>query len=438
MISRRSWLAELAVSGSVLLGLIGVGVWNGYPASTTLPPLAGYLGWHLYQLYRFSRWLERPKQRAQPYPIGLWRHITESTSELRERSRKHKRRLRSILDGFQESTDALPDATIVIDDNNRIEWWNATTTSLLGITLKVARTQRIDGIITDPVFRRCLNEHDYTKPLQVPAPRDDSTALEVRIVPYGKGKRLVQARDITRLQQLETVRRDFVANVSHEIRTPLTVVHGYLEMLCSSPDAVLGPWQSLFVQMHRQSLRMQRIIEDLLLLARLETGSDNENGQSVDIPPLLSAICEEAKLLSGDLCHSIQLETAPGLNLHGNAAELYSAFSNLVSNAVRYTPAGGKIRIRWSMAGEQPCFSVTDTGIGIDQSHLPRLTERFYRVDVGRSRQTGGTGLGLAIVKHALNRHGGVLTIDSDPDKGSTFCCRFPTSRAVFTPTGAE
>jgi two-component system phosphate regulon sensor histidine kinase PhoR len=287
----------------------------------------------------------------------------------------------------------------------------------------------IDQLLSDPIFRSFLATGDFSRPLQMPAPVDDSIMLEVRIVPYGKGNLLLQARDITRLAQLETIRRDFVANVSHEMRTPLTVIHGYLETLADSGDRGLQPWLQIVNQMQQQSSRMQRIVEDLLLLSRLESTHQTERQEIVDVAALLAALKEEAEGLSGEQGHVIVLEVEPDLKIEGSTSELDSAFSNLVFNAVRYTPAGGEIRMRWWLEEEGgPCFSVTDTGIGIQAEHIPRLTERFYRVDVGRSRQSGGTGLGLAIVKHVLIRHDARLEIESEPGKGSTFTCRFPVS----------
>jgi len=265
----------------------------------------------------------------------------------------------------------------------------------------------------------------------MPAPVNANISLEVRVVPYGKGKRLLQARDITRLHQLEIVRRDFVANVSHEIRTPLTVVHGYVETMLESSEAFLGPWKRILGQMQVQTLRMQRIVDDLLLLSRLETRRNNEGQGVVGVYPLLRGIVEGARQLSGDSGHQVSLEADERLRLVGNSHELESAFANLVYNAVRYTPAGGEIRIRWWLSGSGPCFSVTDSGIGIAPEHIPRLTERFYRVDVGRSRESGGTGLGLAIVKHVLTRHDGKLVVESEPGNGSVFTCCFPHARVA-------
>ena len=263
----------------------------------------------------------------------------------------------------------------------------------------------------------------------MPSPVDDNINLEMRIVPYGKGKRLLQARDISRLQQLETVRRDFVANVSHEMRTPLTVIHGYLEAMGEYKGGELAAWQQVINQMQQQTNRMQRTVEDLLLLSRLENNEQTTGQETVDVVRLLQDIVSESRDLSRD-AHRIELQATRSLRLYGNPNELDSAFSNLVFNAVRYTPAGGSIDLRWWHSEEDgPCFSVSDTGIGIAAQHIPRLTERFYRVDVGRSRRSGGTGLGLAIVKHVLVRHGGHLKIESEPGRGSTFTCCFPPWR---------
>jgi len=241
----------------------------------------------------------------------------------------------------------------------------------------------------------------------------------------------MQARDITRLQQLEVVRRDFVANVSHEIRTPLTVVKGYLETLRDNDDEALAGWDGILEQMQQQTQRIERIVADLLLISRLETG-DAQDGQGiVGVAELLQGITRQARELSGEQRHKIKLDVDSRLSLIGHGQELESAFSNLVFNAVRYTPEGGEINIRWGLSGEGPYLTVVDTGVGIEQSHIPRLTERFYRIDVGRSREKGGTGLGLSIVKHVLGRHDAHLVIESMPNKGSTFTCCFPHSRVA-------
>lgn len=425
-----AWRRELATAGAVLLAGVGAGQLLGSPAGGVAAGLLVYLSWHFVQLIRFLRWLDGPKGRSAPVRVGIWLFAIDAVSGLKERGRKRKRKLSRMLSGFQESTDALPDATVVLDDEGRIEWWNGVAARVLGVDKKRDNGRRIDDLVTDPVFLEYLARGDYERPLQIPAPVDASASLEVRIVPYGKGKKLLQARDITRLHQLETVRRDFVANVSHEMRTPLTVVHGYLETMEDSRDERLSGWAGIISQMHQQTTRMQRIVEELLLLSRLETQEEREGQEVVDVPLLLQDLREEARKLSGDAGHRITLEVDDGLSLFGSPSELDSAFSNLIFNAVRYTPAGGAIRIGWNQGDGGPRFTVADTGIGIAAEHLPRLTERFYRVDVGRSRKSGGTGLGLAIVKHVMTRHEGRLEIESEPGKGSLFSCCFPAARA--------
>ena len=364
------------------------------------------------------------------------------------RGRKGKRKLSRLLNGFRESTNALPDATIIVNAKGRMEWWNEASKSLLKLDPQRDKGRKVEALIGDAVFRSYLANGDYSRPLQMPSPSNDNITLEVRIVPYGKGKRLLQARDITRLQQLETVRRDFVANVSHEMRTPLTVIHGYLETIRESSDTTLNPWRHVLAQMSQQTDRMRRIVEDLLMLSRLEANTQTKGQEEVNVAAILEAVKDEAEGLSGGR-HRIHLHADEKLWLCGIAGELESAFSNLAFNAVRYTPEGGSVEMYWSLSDGRARFAIRDSGIGIGAEHIPRLTERFYRVDVGRSRQSGGTGLGLAIVKHVLTRHGCHLDIESMPGSGSTFSCEFPEYRicrveskrnetfAIHRPTGA-
>jgi len=427
----QAWRSELVTAGFFALLLIALGLRTGYLIPFLWGGLTLYLGWHLYQLYRFTRWLAKPKRHPRPYLFGIWRPLMQRVDELSGRGQKRKRKLSRMLSGFLESTGALPDATLVLNDEGRLDWWNSVAAEFLGLDRKRDKGALIDDLISDPVFLNYLHAGHYGRPLQMPAPVNANISLEVRVVPYGKGKRLLQARDITRLHQLEIVRRDFVANVSHEIRTPLTVVHGYVETMLESSEAFLGPWKRILSQMQIQTLRMQRIVDDLLLLSRLETRRSNEGQGVVGVYPLLRVIVEGARQLSGDSGHQVSLDADERLRLVGNSHELESAFANLVYNAVRYTPPGGEIRIRWWLSGSGPCFSVADSGIGIAPEHIPRLTERFYRVDVGRSRESGGTGLGLAIVKHVLTRHDGKLVVESEPGKGSIFTCRFPHDRVA-------
>ncbi|TVO71886.1 phosphate regulon sensor histidine kinase PhoR [Sedimenticola selenatireducens] len=426
----EAWRSELVGVGFVTLLLIPLGLGTGHLIPFLWGGLTLYLVWHFYQLIRFTRWLTKPKVHPRPHAVGVWRPLLQRIDQLSGRGQKRKRKLNRMLTGFLESTGALPDATVVLNDQGCLDWWNSAASEFLGLDRKQHKGVLIDDLITDSVFLSYLHAGHYSRPLHMPAPVNDNISLEVRIVPYGKGKRLLQARDITRLHQLEIVRRDFVANVSHEIRTPLTVVHGYVETMQES-DTFQGPWKRIIEQMRTQTLRMQRIVEDLLLLSRLETRSSNEGQGIVGVYPMLRGVLEGARQLSGDRGHEILLDADERLRLVGNSHELESAFTNLVYNAVRYTPEQGRIEMRWWLSGSGPCFSVTDSGIGISPEHLPRLTERFYRVDVGRSRESGGTGLGLAIVKHVLTRHDARLVVESEPGKGSIFTCRFPHSRVA-------
>lgn len=427
-----AWRRESVALALGLSFICLIGLWAGLVLEFLAVGLAGYLVWHLRQMHYFTRWLDSPKNCPPPAAVGIWRPLLQGVDALRDRGRKRKRKLSRMLGRFQESTGALPDATIVLDDKGQVEWYNGAARGMLGLSRRRGKGKRIDDLITDPIFHAYLVKADYNRPLKMPAPVDDSANLEMRIVPYGKGKRLLQARDISRLQQLETVRRDFVANVSHEMRTPLTVIYGYLEAMSEHDSGELSPWQHIIDQMRQQTSRMQRTVEDLLLLSRLENVEQTVGQEVVGVANLLQNILAEARNLSGGE-HVIDLDEEKYLDLYGNSNEFDSAISNLVFNAVRYTPAGGSIHIRWRNSQDGPCFSVADNGIGIAPEHIPRLTERFYRVDVGRSRSSGGTGLGLAIVKHVMLRHGGQLKIESKPGEGSTFTCCFPSARARDT-----
>ena len=280
----------------------------------------------------------------------------------------------------------------------------------------------------NPLFVAYLEQENFSEPLQISSPADANLTLSIRIVPYGNKQHLLVARDITKLQRLEKVRQDFVANVSHEMRTPLTVINGYLETLCddrTAPPEMLN----LYDQMHQQSARMQSIVNDLLLLAKLESNDTQATHRMMKLDGLFSILREEAESLSGDKHHKIDFDIDKDLMVRGSEAELHSVFSNLVSNAIRYTPDKGTVTVRWYRCGEEGCFEVEDSGIGIARQHIDRLTERFYRVDVGRSRHSGGTGLGLAIVKHVLMRHQAKLKITSEEGVGSKFTCVFPAER---------
>ena len=428
------WFLEAVVASALVVMTVRLGIQQDWQSLSLLVLVIAYLGWQVFQVWRLDKRLRFPKKGIKPLAYGVWHSIPEKIDAIQRRDRKRKKKLGKVLNNYQQSVGALPDATVVIDEKQGVEWWNSKAVEILGVTGKMVQGKKIGDLLSDPVFQSYLQTGDFSQPIQIPAPLDDGILLEARIVPFSKGKLLLQVRDISRLAQLETVRRDFVANVSHEMRTPLTVIHGYLETLADNEDAALRPWRMIIDQMQQQSSRMQRIVEDLLLLSRLESGPGTRREETIDVLALLETIEGEARCLSGEEKHVIQIEADPDLSISGVASEIESAFSNLVFNAVRYTPAGGEVKIRWWRSANGPCYSVSDKGIGIAAEHIPRLSERFYRVDVGRSRKSGGTGLGLAIVKHVLQRHGAYLEIQSKPGVGSTFSCCFPQSCEVGVP----
>lgn len=410
--------------------LLGVGLFIGYPATLLLLGTLAYLAWNVYNLYRLERWLRAGKRFHPPESVGVWDEVFQQIYRLQQRNRKRKRKLGKMLRRFQEATSAMPDATVVLSPDESIEWMNTAAQQMLGLSYPQDIGQRVSNLLRHPDFGDYVRAGDYSSSVQIPSPVKDDHMLSVRLVSYGKAQHLLIARDITHIQKLEQMRRDFVANVSHELRTPLTVVAGYLEAMEDEGHALGEHWERTVGIMRGQTDRMQRIVEDLLMLSRLETEREHAGIEPVSVPSLLAAICEDARRLSGEQQHAIALEADNNLWLQGNDAELRSLFSNLVFNAVRYTPPGGEIRLYWGLDEQGGArFSVSDTGIGIAEHHLPRLTERFYRVDVGRSRSVGGTGLGLAIVKHVLLRHEGSLEIASELGVGSTFTARFPAQR---------
>ncbi len=427
----RAWAEEIWRIVVFALGAVVLSVLSGNPLYSFLVVVLLYFAWHLRNLYRLGRWLEKRLNGQPPESRGIWEEIYLQLYRFRLRNKKRHKRLVSRLTRFQEAAQALPDAILVMDIEGAIEWCNKSATRLLGIHTTLDLGQRVLNLVRTPALVDYIHRHEFDEPLVLPSPLDETVILTIRIVPYGTDQQLLIARDITRLQRLEQMRQDFVANVSHEMRTPLTVITGYLEMFADTNDWNTEEFDDVVHRMSEQAGRLQNIIGDLLLLSRLESGLQQAGYEQVNIPQMLDIITDEARALSGFHNHDITLETDRSLWLTGNDMELRSAMSNLVFNAVRYTPDHGNITIRWYQDGEGAHFEVRDNGIGIPQQHIPRLTERFYRVDVGRSRHTGGTGLGLAIVKHVLQRHDAELRISSDVGEGSTFRCDFPASRTL-------
>lgn len=425
------WTQEFWYALGLAVVALIAGLMAGYPLTFLCLGLLVYVGWHLFNIVRLQRSFTQEKSVQFPVSRGVWEDIFNELHRLQTRNRKRKRKLAHILKLFQEATAALPDATVVLNPRGEIEWFNEAAHALLGLHWPQDTGQYLTNLLRHPHLIAFLKAGDYTKTVEIPSPIDPNLLLSVLITPYGDEKRLLVARDITRIHRLEQVRRDFVANVSHELRTPLTVVNGFLETLNEASDECPKEWVRSLQLMKQQTERMQNIVKDLLMLSRLESEHAASSSKTVAVPEMLQAILKDARSLSAERSHELVLDTDLKLYLLGHHDELLSAFSNLIFNAVQYTPARGKIHIRWFRDASGAHLAVQDTGEGIALHHLPRLTERFYRADTGRSRQTGGTGLGLAIVKHVLNRHAAQLRIQSELGKGSTFTCDFPDSVIV-------
>ncbi|MDX1442782.1 MAG: phosphate regulon sensor histidine kinase PhoR [Gammaproteobacteria bacterium] len=411
---------------SLLLGLI-----LGYPLLLVSVGLSVFIVHQFLSLSRLLNWLVHDRRGVPPEAPGVWGEVFYHLYRQYRRNRKRKQRIARLIRAFRDSTSAMPDGTVVVNRNWQIVWMNDAAEKLLGLNAALDVGQRIGNLVRHPDFIRYLTDAKFGEPLETFSPVNADRRLSFQVTPYGdEGQRLLLVRDITRLFRLEQMRREFVANASHELRSPLTVIRGYLEALQDDP-ALAKEWQVPLDEMRRQSERMSGIIEDLLELSRLETGSEQAKGEEIDVPGLISRIREEALAL-GEGPEDIELDLQTRVHLRGIEKEIYSAFSNLVFNACRYTPKSGRVTIRWHARDNDVCLTVTDTGIGIAREHIPRLTERFYRVDQSRVRAKGGTGLGLAIVKHVLQRHGARLEIESEPGKGSSFTCVFPASRVVL------
>ena len=419
----RHLLLILLASG--LLGLV-----SGQYAWALVLGLGAYLIWHIKQLLRLHQWLRtRQADDAPPEGYGLWGEVFDNIYHLQRRDQRVRGRLQAVIDRVQESTAALRDAVIMLDSDGNLEWWNRAAEQLLGLKTPQDSGQSITNLVRHPRFKEYFEAGNFQEDLELHSPVDDRQRLQMQITRYGNNEHLMFVRDVTRLHQLEQMRKDFIANVSHELRTPLTVIAGYLETLLDNVEEVNPRWLRALQQMQQQGARMQNLLNDLLLLAKLEATDYPSDNQPVAVDLLLLSIKNDAQALSGNRNHRISLEADASLRLKGSEAELRSAFSNLVFNAVKYSPDESEIRIRWWGDEQGGHFSVADSGIGIEAKHLPRLTERFYRVDSSRSSSTGGTGLGLAIVKHVLLRHRARLDIASVPGKGSTFTCQFPTQQ---------
>jgi two-component system phosphate regulon sensor histidine kinase PhoR len=381
--------------------------------------------YHLRNLHAIGRWLERGEAPDPPRTFGVWDRFHALLHRSRRESAKREAELAEALARWRAAARALPDGVVILD-GDRIEWCNDTAHHQLEIDPTRDSGTPITHLVRIPEFLAYLEGGDYSHPVLVQPPSSAERVLSLQVVPYGEDQRLVLSRDVTQFKQVERMRREFVANVSHELRTPLTVISGFLETVRDEKDPAAA--QRYIDLMSEQAERMERLVEDLLTLSSLESAPPPPLEERIDMAALMERLGAEARALSGGR-HRIEIESGAGLDLLGSEKEIASAFGNLVSNAIRYTPQGGAVKLAWHGTADGAAFDVDDTGIGIDPEHIPRLTERFYRVDRGRSRETGGTGLGLAIVKHALGRHGARLEVESRPGEGSRFSARFEGPR---------
>ena len=425
-----------------LLCLVALGaVWGwaiNSPPWTFAGALLGALVWSVLdgvRAHRVLNWLSRGEASRAPPLSGTWGELVERCRKLIKKLDKKAQNSDARLEDFLAAIQASPNGVVLLDSQGRIEWCNLTAGSHLGIDPQRELGQYVRNMVRAPAFTAYLAAGDFDREIQIDGPGvrpSQPSKISLQIHPYGKKRKLMISRDVTAVQLAETMRRDFVANVSHEIRTPLTVLSGFVETMQSIPLEEAERMRYLGM-MSQQARRMQTLVSDLLTLSRLEGSPVPGPGEWMDGEELLGHALQEARGLSqamGQPAHDIDAATGPALLVSGAKTELLSAMSNLLSNAVRYTPGGGTIRAGWLLTpdgGGQ--FFVSDTGPGIASEHLPRLTERFYRVDRSRSRESGGTGLGLAIVKHVAQRHGGLVEVQSTPGQGSSFMITLPASR---------
>ena len=382
----------------------------------------------LWSMRKFELWMEGRSQNAYPPSSGFWSELTYLVSKKQRALEKHADINLYKSEQFKAASMLIPDAIVSLDKRNRIEWYNPVSKRLLGVRRPDVGST-IESVLREPQFTQYLRSGDYTKPLTLTLSRNHARNYEIQVIPYFENHKLLVVRDITELYQLAQIRRDFIANASHELRTPLTVLRGYLELMVDSIDDTPSHWSLPLEHMESQAHRMQAIIEDLLTLSTIEAESISSELEVVDIPAMLKQLQADANQLGSEQ-HQFQFFVDEQLHLKGYAEPLKSVLTNLVSNAVRYSPEGGLIQVHWFKQDESAILEVQDEGLGIAAEHIPRLTERFYRVDKDRSRVSGGTGLGLAIVKHVLERHQARLEVDSVLGKGSTFRCVFPSQMA--------
>ena len=426
----RHWINAFVtlIFPTVVAGLVAL-IWNTTLGLITLCLWLFVALWSERQnISFFESWLNAPKPGSRPAVTARWEQVFKGLTKIQKHQRASEAALSRALDRFEQAARALPDAVILVNKASQIEWCNTRAEEYFQLKLNRDHGVQIDYLLRHPAFRVFMSNPDPEITLTLRLPRTGADRLvSVQMIPFGHEQGLLLAQDITEREQLEITRRDFVANISHELRTPLTVIQGFLETFEDVPSDNPEIFARGVELMSDQSRRMNRLITDLLALSRLENSSVVHE-DIIDVSKLTHHVAAEARTLSNNK-HRIDIHTASDLKILGAEDEIRSALSNLVSNAVRYSPTGGTITISWALIHDEPVFSCKDQGVGIAAEHLERLTERFYRVDKGRSQETGGTGLGLAIVKHVLNRHDARLKITSNPGRGSDFSIFFSSEK---------
>lgn len=425
------WTASLLRLAAVLLAGFFIGWFYDQAAIGGLLAALGALAWHLCNLYRLDLWLRTGQLDTVPDGAGPWPPVFARIHYLREKSRRRQRRWRQLVRELRASAGAFPDGGVLLTTRHEIVTFNAAAQRLLGLRKARDRGQRIENLLRHPDFVAYLEEGDFSRSVDLPGPTGSDSWISCRMIPYGPEQSLLLVRDITATVRLEQTRRDFVANASHELRTPLTVITGYLEVMADD-GRMPADWRQPLAEMRTQSLRMGQLLDDLLQLSRLESATPCSLDHAVDMAAIAGLVRQEA-LAMPERPGRIELGIESEACVLGDQNELHSIVSNLVSNAVRYTPHEGSVSILWRTDETGGHLEVRDTGIGLAEEEIPRITERFYRTDRGRARQKGGTGLGLAIVKHALRRHDADLEIRSRLGEGSVFICHFPPCRLAVS-----